>query len=264
MQASLAILKKKREYANLLKTAQRAEDIHHHNRSRPDLLFESAGDGYWDWYIPTASVFFSDGWKQMLGYTSSEIEPSFKSWINLIHPNDLGSFLIIWSDYMDNSEKYFSIKYRVLYKDGNYLWVEANGLKDLNSENEIVRLAGFHRNISARKKNEAKIRDYQNNLEQLVTQRTQEFKLANQKLELLASQDPLTLLHNRRSFDNNLDLQLRNSRRNNTPLCLLLMDIDHFKSYNDEYEHQLGDEYLKAVANSIKNSIYHPTDIAAR
>jgi len=263
-QASLAIIRTKREYTNLLNPSQTSEDSNHKNRNRLDLLFESAGDGYWDWYIPTASVFFSNGWKQMLGYSPVDIEPSFKSWINLIHPDDLGNFLIVWSDYMDNTDDHFSIEYRVLCKNGNYLWVEAHGVKDLNSESEIVRIAGFHRNISGRKKNEEKIREYQENLEQLVTQRTQELKQANQKLEELASQDPLTHLYNRRSFDAFLNQQIRSSQRSNTPLSLLLIDIDHFKSFNDEYGHQQGDACLKSVASGIKDSIYRPTDMAAR
>ena len=263
-QACLAIIKTQREYSNLLNPTNNSEDAIQKNINRLDILFESAGDGYWDWYIPTASVFFSNGWKQMLGYSESDIDHSFKSWISLIHPNDLGNFLIVWSDYMDNSEQHFSIEYRVLCKDKNYLWVEAHGVKDLNSQGEIVRLAGFHRNISERKNNENKIREYQENLEQLVAQRTLELKHANQKLKELASQDPLTQLHNRRSFDSFLSQQIRSSQRNNNALCLLLIDIDHFKSFNDEYGHQQGDMCLKSVASSIKKSIYRPNDMAAR
>lgn len=263
-QANLAIIKTKREYSNLLNPSQIIEDSNQKNRNRIDLLFESAGDGYWDWYIPTASVFFSRGWKQMLGYSRGDIEPSFKSWINLIHPDDLGNFLIVWSNYMDNTDNHFSIEYRVLCKNTTYLWVEAHGVKDLNSDGEIVRLAGFHRDISERKKNEVKIREYQENLEQLVTQRTLELKYANQKLEELASQDPLTHLHNRRSFDAFLNQQIRSSQRTSSSLCLLLIDIDHFKSFNDEYGHQQGDACLKSVASAINKSIYRPVDMAAR
>ena len=263
-QVNLAIIKTKREYSDLLNPSQTLEDSNQKNRNRVDLLFESAGDGYWDWYIPTASVFFSNGWKQMLGYSPGDIEPSFKSWINLIHPDDLGNFLIVWSDYMDNTDNHFSIEYRVLCKNKTYLWVEAHGVKDLNTEGEIVRLAGFHRDISDRKNNEVKIRAYQENLEQLVTQRTLELKHANQKLEELASQDPLTHLYNRRSFDAFLNQQIRSSQRTSSPLCLLLIDIDHFKSFNDEYGHQQGDSCLKSVASAIKESIYRPVDMAAR
>ena len=262
--ASLAIIKTEEEYTSLLESD--INDDHHalHNRKRLDLLFKSAGDGYWEWHIPTACVFFSSHWKKMLGYEPEDIEPSFNNWINLIHADDLGNFLIVWSEYMENSQQQFSIEYRIKCQSGEYRWVEAHGIKDVNESDEIIRLAGFHRDINERKLNEQKLIEYQENLEQLVAQRTDELEQANKKLAELACQDPLTSLQNRRSFDENLDKQLRAAKRNNTQLCLLLMDIDHFKSFNDELGHQVGDDCIKSVANSIQHSISRPNDLTAR
>ena len=262
--ASVAIVKTEAEYASLLES--NTGDDHHalHNRKRLDLLFKSAGDGYWEWYIPTASVFFSTHWKEMLGYQATDIEPSFNNWINLIHPDDLGNFLIVWSEYMENSQQQFSIEYRIRCQSGEYRWVEAHGIKDLNESGEIVRLAGFHRDINNRKLNEQKLIEYQENLEQLVAQRTDELEQANRKLAELACQDPLTHLQNRRSFDESLNTQIQAARRNNTPLCLMLMDIDHFKAFNDELGHQVGDDCIKAIASCIEHSTHRPSDITAR
>jgi len=260
----IAIIKVEQAFDSLIESAASEGENYVQSRKRLDLLFKVAGDGYWDWYLPTANVFFSPGWKQMLGYSVDEIEPSFKSWINLIHPDDLGHFLVTWSNYMENTKPNFSIEYRIQCKNNEYLWVEAHGVKEKNNDGEVVRLAGFHRDISTRKSDEEKLSEYQENLEQLVTQRTQELELANQKLAVLANQDPLTFLQNRRSFDENLKTQLLVSRRNKTSLCLLLMDIDHFKAYNDEYGHQLGDECIKTTATMIKKAIYRPADMAAR
>lgn len=88
-QATLAIIKNRQDFTGLLVPIFNIDDSRKQNRHRLDLLFKSSGDGYWDWYIPTANVFFSDGWKQMLGYDANDIDPSFKSWVNLIH-------LMIW------------------------------------------------------------------------------------------------------------------------------------------------------------------------
>lgn len=74
------------------------------------------------------------------GVINPKIDPSFQSWVNLIHPDDLGNILTVWSDYMDNTSEYFTIEYRVLCKNNGFLWVEAHGVKDLNSYGEIVRL----------------------------------------------------------------------------------------------------------------------------
>lgn len=263
-QACVAIVKSEAEYASLLESNN--GDDHHalHNRKRLDLLFKSAGDGYWEWHIPTANVFFSTHWKEMLGYKATDIEPSFNNWINLIHPDDLGNFLVVWSEYMENTQQQFSIEYRIRRQSGEYCWVEAHGIKDLNESDEIVRLAGFHRDINDRKLNEQKLIEYQENLEQLVAQRTDELEQANKKLAELASQDPLTLLQNRRSFDKSLDTQIHTAKRNNAPLCLMLMDIDHFKAFNDELGHQVGDDCIKAIASCIEQSTFRPSDITAR
>lgn len=262
--ACVAIIRRKRDLDILLESSSELDDIAQQHRSRLELLLKSAGDGYWDWHIPTANVYFSLSWKKMLGYELDDLAPSFHSWVNLIHPDDLGQFLLTWTNYMDSSSDRFNIEYRVLCKNMQYIWVEAHGIKELDDKGEIVRLAGFSRNINQRKLREALLKEFQDNLQGLVKQRTLELELANSKLSQIACQDSLTLLHNRRSFDKNLNTQWLASKRYNTPLSLLLMDIDHFKGFNDSYGHQAGDEYLKQVAQAIKKAMLRPTDLAAR
>lgn len=90
--------------------------------------------------------------------------------------------------------------------------------------------------------------------------------LAQQKrtLERLAQIDGLTGLANRRHFDDMLDRAHRRSRRTGSPLGLALVDIDHFKQYNDRYGHIQGDEALKAVARTLQAHARRPDDLAAR
>lgn len=261
-QACVAIIKRMPDQAEegLIGRSQATS----HLRKHIDQLFQSAGDGYWDWYIPTADVFFSSGWLQMLGYSASDITPSFNTWVNMIHPDDLGHFLCTWSDYMDNPVDDFSIEYRIRCHDNHYLWVEAHAVKEIDIYGNVVHLSGFHRNIDRRKQDGIRLKQYQDELESLVTQRTRELEEANLKLVQMAHQDPLTGLQNRRGFDETLQKQLRISRRNNAPLSLLLMDIDHFKSFNDSYGHQTGDECLKLVAKTIAQSILRPGDFTGR
>lgn len=86
----------------------------------------------------------------------------------------------------------------------------------------------------------------------------------SRKLSQLAEQDGLTGLYNRRSFDQHLDRLWRQSRREESQLTLLLIDIDHFKAYNDAYGHQAGDDALKRVAETIQLSAQRPLDVSAR
>lgn len=85
--------------------------------------------------------------------------------------------------------------------------------------------------------------------------------------ELLRAQvfiDGLTGIANRRRFDEALSAEWRDCRRQGQPLALLMIDIDHFKLYNDRYGHQAGDTCLQAVATLLKQRLSRAHDIAAR
>lgn len=85
--------------------------------------------------------------------------------------------------------------------------------------------------------------------------------------DLLRSQaliDGLTGVANRRCFDEALQTEWRRCQRNQLPLALLMMDIDHFKLYNDHYGHQAGDDCLRAVAAVLKAHLFRAHDLCAR
>ena len=70
----------------------------------------------------------------------------------------------------------------------------------------------------------------------------------------MASRDPLTGLNNRRAFDQGVTREIDLGKRQGTPLALLVVDIDHFKRFNDRYGHDFGDDILVAVAQAIANT----------
>jgi diguanylate cyclase (GGDEF)-like protein len=87
---------------------------------------------------------------------------------------------------------------------------------------------------------------------------------ANRRLELLSTTDPLTGLYNRRWFDDRFSIEWKRAHRAKSPISLLLIDIDHFKLYNDTLGHASGDECLQAVATLIAEQINRCTDAAVR
>jgi diguanylate cyclase (GGDEF)-like protein len=96
-------------------------------------------------------------------------------------------------------------------------------------------------------------------------QKTQrDLEISNSALERLSFHDQLTGLANRRSYDNTLETQFKLSRRNKSPLSLIICDIDFFKIYNDTYGHQQGDHCLTQVAKCISEQLGRPTDLACR
>lgn len=87
---------------------------------------------------------------------------------------------------------------------------------------------------------------------------------AQMELQRLATRDSLTGIANRRSFDDTLAAEWLRGIRDAKPLSLILIDVDHFKHYNDHFGHQGGDECLKAVAGTIGTSCLRSSDLAAR
>ena len=84
------------------------------------------------------------------------------------------------------------------------------------------------------------------------------------RLERIATTDALTGLANRRAFDATLDTEWKRCRRHALPLSLLLIDVDFFKQFNDEYGHVTGDACLRDVARALEGAAKRPGDLAAR
>lgn len=108
-------------------------------------------------------------------------------------------------------------------------------------------------------------------LEERVQERTlelhialQELEEANRELEQKNTLDELTGLFNRRFYDQKILAEYRRSKRNLTPLSLIIIDIDHFKAVNDNYGHLAGDYCLVWLSNHIKQSLKRSSDMAFR
>ena len=87
---------------------------------------------------------------------------------------------------------------------------------------------------------------------------------AEEKLEELATTDALTGLRNRRKFDASIEIEWRRASRLKRPLALLMIDADHFKTFNDTFGHQAGDEVLVGIAICISDLVKRAGDCAAR
>lgn len=97
-----------------------------------------------------------------------------------------------------------------------------------------------------------------------LMQVTAELRAANDALWHISMKDGLTLLANRRSFDTHLAEHLAIAVRHHRHFALVLVDVDHFKDYNDMYGHQAGDECLQRIARALDTCCQRPADLAAR
>ncbi|RUO73570.1 sensor domain-containing diguanylate cyclase [Idiomarina seosinensis] len=103
----------------------------------------------------------------------------------------------------------------------------------------------------------------QNTYQKLIeTQR--QLEEANLKLQAQATQDGLTAIANRRALDEKLESEVKRAKRQRTGIAVLLIDIDHFKPYNDYYGHLKGDAVLRSVAECLSNIMQRSTDFVAR
>jgi diguanylate cyclase (GGDEF)-like protein/PAS domain S-box-containing protein len=166
--------------------------------------------------------------------------------LDLVHPEDRDKANSIVQRVRMGGEGGL-LECRVHNKIGEYVWVEANlrAVRD-TSTNAPIGILNMVRDISARKHAEI------------------ELKEAYAALEALAVTDPLTQLPNRRRFDQALADEWRRGLREGTPLSLLVLDVDWFKSYNDTYGHPRGDTCLKLIADAAQNVVMRPGDLLAR
>ncbi|MDO8369139.1 MAG: sensor domain-containing diguanylate cyclase [Candidatus Nitrotoga sp.] len=177
------------------------------------------------------------GWTQESWLTATD-------WIDRIHEADREktvNFCISQSiDGVDHEADY-----RALKADGSFVWIR-DVVHVIRKNGETTELVGFMFDISERKKME------------------DELLSLNHKLEVLALQDGLTGVANRRLFDQTLKTEWFRSQREHQPLSLIVIDIDYFKQYNDRYGHIQGDECLIRVAHALNNIPLRSTDLFAR
>ncbi|MCP5018157.1 MAG: diguanylate cyclase [Ketobacter sp.] len=101
-------------------------------------------------------------------------------------------------------------------------------------------------------------------LEYKVKERTHELEIANQRLEELTYTDGLTGIRNRRYLNRALEREFSRARREKAPLTAILIDIDHFKQFNDTHGHLVGDDCLREVAMAINECALRDNDVVAR
>ena len=160
---------------------------------------------------------------------------------DIVHPGDRGA-LIAAVEKAQRQAEAMEATYRLRHSDGHYVWTESRYSFVPEDRGFTVVL----RDVSKRKEAEL------------------ELEAATAELARLAAIDALTGLANRRLFDAQLEQEWRRAAREETPLSLLLLDVDNFKRFNDRYGHPAGDACLRQVAAAVGGTIHRPGDLAAR
>ena len=118
------------------------------------LAMRGANDGLWDWNLETDEVYYSSGWKSMLGYEEDELEHVFGTWDTLVHPDDKDRVLATVDSYLKGKTDSMEVEFRMFHKDGHDVFILGRGFRVFSKENKPIRLVGTHVDISKRKKAE--------------------------------------------------------------------------------------------------------------
>lgn len=201
-----------------------------------DIIVLMDLDGSRHYVSPAASELLGWSPEELVGHTFREI----------VHPDDLPG----WNAMLEESRKGSGasiLQYRCRKKDGSYLWIESNlRLYNDPATGEPIGFVNVARDISGRKAAE------------------QDLEKAFRLVESLASLDGLTEIANRRRLDQVLEHEWRVAMRADSDISLLLIDVDHFKAYNDIHGHLAGDDCLRRIAKLTSDMVSRPSDLVAR
>ena len=193
-----------------------------------DVIVRCGKDGIATYVSPSSLRLFGKAPQEMIG----------KSHLDFVVPEDLPALRAAGARHVAGDPRGLVV-FRVRRTDGALVWVEGSGKSVIDPETGDKSLVIVMRDITERKE-------------------------AEQKLAELALTDGLTGLPNRRAFDVGLNKEWHRSQQTQSPLSLLLLDVDQFKAFNDDYGHQAGDECLRVVASTIQEVSRREGDIAAR
>lgn len=216
------------------------------SEQRFNLVVESLDVGVWDrWTGPPARRWWSPRFYELIGYGPEELPPSSDHIRSLLHPDDRDT---VWRKGTEQIEKggVMDVDFRLRTKHRGYRWFNSHAKAQFDADGRMVRLAGAITDIH----------------EQHLAQDA--LRMAQAELTHLAYRDTLTDLYNRRYFDEHFQREWERARRHAQALSLLLVDLDHFKAYNDSYGHPAGDACLLQVAQLLSRCATRPADIVAR
>ncbi len=213
---------------------------------RFNLVVEGLEVGVWDrWVGPPQRRWWSPRFFELLGYSPAELEPTEENLRGLLHPDDrervwkAGTEQLSRGDLMD-------LDFRFMTRHRGYRWFNSRAHAERDAGGRLVRLAGSLTDIHDRRVAEEALR------------------AAQSELTRLAYRDALTDLHNRRYFDEHFQREWERAHRSRQPLAVVLVDLDHFKAFNDRYGHPAGDGCLVEFGHLMMRCAARPADIVAR
>lgn len=203
-------------------------------------VIEGSDTGTWEWNVQTGETTYNEVWAKLIGYRLDELQPvSIATWERLTHPDDVVRAKAMLDKCFRRELEVYEIEARMRHRSGDWVWILTRGrVVEWNAGGKPLRMLGTHRDITAT----VKLRE---------------------ELENQATTDALTGLCNRRQFEKLAHRELSRAQRAKETPSLIMMDIDKFKSINDTFGHDAGDEVLKSMARACAPHL-REVDVFAR
>ncbi|NMM04509.1 diguanylate cyclase [Paraburkholderia sp. RP-4-7] len=195
-------------------------------------------------------IFVNPAFERLTGYTSEEI---INRNCRFLQNGDRDQTELQSVQQAIRDGEYCLATLRNYRKDGSMFWNELSISPIYDIAGSVTHFIGIQKDVTARVLIQQQLRDKNQSLEEMRSH-----------LERLSVTDSLTGIYNRRFFDSQLDVQSRISRRNGQALTLMMVDVDHFKLFNDIYGHPAGDVALQRIATSLDQSFLRASDFIAR
>ena len=221
---------------------KRAEREIRRAKERLDLALAGSNLAIWDWNLAVNEVYFSEGWEALLGVKPAD-EPGTvfgaEDVLSWNHPDDSERFRAALVAATKGDTADFFCEYRLPDPQGGWAWTQSKGkVAERGDDGRALRMTGTTSNVTKR-------------------------KLAEDRVEFLATRDPLTGLPNRMLLNDRLEQGVANAARKKSRLAFMFIDLDRFKTINDSLGHDVGDELLKRVAARLSACV-RATDTVAR
>ena len=126
-------------------------------KERLELAFDGSNEAFWDWNMKSDVIFYSQKWKQLMGYDTTDNPSTLSSWLNLVHTKDMALVNERLKNHLDGNSEFFVVDHRIRQSEP-LRWINVRGKIIRGKNDENIRMVGTIRDITTRKDNEVKER----------------------------------------------------------------------------------------------------------